>query len=269
MKKGNYISTTIHVLIAIAICVAVGKSDKAAEAISLLPYVKGLTAFLKDASELFDKLLNPMYQSYHGVVVENYSDVMKTLMSSTISWVCCSFPPIQALLYFNCPTDDTSDPYDIYDHSRGFKTSIRYFYIGLICTVVSGYLFDFLFTKGNLPGISAIDMANAANGQFSVTLIFFAVLYLLLMAMIALMRHLLDRHHGTSFFLFAIHGRSFMKVGFIGFVIFSFLKDVITTAINSMIIVLVFSMFSNPSTATAVGTIILLLLGIGICLFCT
>lgn len=268
MKKDNYISTTIRVIILIAICIALGKSQKVAEIISLLPYAKGLTSFLKDASELFNELLDPKYQSNYNIIVETYSDVMKTLMSSTISWVCCSFPLIQALLYLIWPTDDTSDPRDIYDHSRGLNTSIRYFITGLICTTLSGVLFDFLFTKGHLPGISAADAAKAASGQLSSTLTVFAVAYLLLMAMIAMIRHFLDRHHGTTFFLFAIHGKSFTKVGFIGFVIISFLKDVVTTAVNSMIIVLVFSMLSNPTTATAVGTIVLTILAIVLSLIC-
>lgn len=268
MKKGNYISATIRVILLIAICVAFGRSQKAAEIISMLPYAKGLTSFLKNASELLNELLDPKYQSGYNIIVDTYSNVMKTLMSSTISWVCCSSPLMQALLYLIWPTDDTSDPRDIYDHSRGLNTSIRYFITGLICTALSGVIFDYLFAKGHLLGISATDAANAANGQFSATLVFFALVYLVLMATIAMIRHLLDRHHGTTFFLFAIHGRLIARVGFIGFVIFSFLKDVISTAVNSMIIVFIISLFSTPSTAAAVGTIILSILGIGICLFC-
>ena len=91
MKKGNYISATIRVIILITLCAAIGKSQKTAEIISMLPYAKGLTAFLKNASELLNELLDPKYQSDYNIIVETYSNVMKTLMSSTISWVCCSF----------------------------------------------------------------------------------------------------------------------------------------------------------------------------------
>lgn len=273
------LSITLKAILIIVICCLIGKSTGVMNTIIALPYAKIVSLLLGGFSKLSSTIKDTILftESKEYVI---YSDMLKTLLSGIVCWI-FQLTIFQILFNWIWPVDNTKE---YAGTKRGIKTGIRYFITGLFATFLSGKIYGILFegetkielmgvellavSEPLLPGLSLYDVRNAQMGHYSGRLIILAVLYLVLFAAIALIRAVVDKHSGKTFLLFSIGSRSFFKVGFIGFSIYLFMKDVATNLINSFTIMMLYTCFATPTTASISGTIILVACGMGIMLFC-
>ena len=252
-KRFDLVGTIFKVFIILVIALALGKSDKVLEIIGLLP-------FAENCAKLFGLAINPKFQTSFNLFFDGYKNVMESLLAGTISWLFMRFLPLRLIVDILFPTDDPdNDPHDWSHSEKGINTRIKYFLIDLVATFAAGWLFGKLIVEGYVVSLLFHGALGPYSGGLDARYIIAAVVFSVIILAACLIRHLSAASHGTTFYLL-VGGK--LRVGFIGYFIYSIIKDMVTTFFNTLIIVLFYAILHDPNAAMLFLPLILMSLGI-------